>query len=66
MRDDDLMPDFVGVRPKLVGPGAPSGDFVVQGADVHGVPRLVNLFGTESPGLTSCLAIGEAVRQLLD
>ncbi|MDZ4811157.1 MAG: NAD(P)/FAD-dependent oxidoreductase [Pseudomonadota bacterium] len=66
LRDDDLMPDFVGVRPKLVGPGAPSGDFVVQGADVHGVPRLVNLFGIESPGLTSCLAIGEAVRQLLD
>lgn len=65
LRDDQLEPDFVGVRPKLVGPGAPSGDFVLQACDVHGIPRLVNLFGIESPGLTSALAIGERVRDLL-
>ena len=61
VRDEDLMPDFVGVRPKLVDPGEPSGDFVIQGSAVHGVPGLVNLFGIESPGLTSCLAIAEEV-----
>jgi L-2-hydroxyglutarate oxidase LhgO len=65
LRDEDLMPDFVGVRPKLVDPGEPSGDFVIQGAAVHGVPNLVNLFGIESPGLTSCLAIAEEVVALL-
>ncbi len=61
LRADQLEPDFVGVRPKLVGPGQPSGDFVIQTADVHGIPDLVNLFGIESPGLTSSLAIGEEV-----
>lgn len=61
LRDDQLEPDFVGVRPKLVGPGAPSGDFVIQDAATHGLANLVNLFGIESPGLTSSLAIGEEV-----
>lgn len=61
LRDDQLEPDFVGVRPKLVGPGAPSGDFVIQDAPTHGITNLVNLFGIESPGLTSSLAIGEEV-----
>jgi L-2-hydroxyglutarate oxidase LhgO len=32
---------------------------------VHGIPGLVNLFGIESPGLTSSLAIGEVVAGLL-
>ncbi len=64
LRADQLEPDFVGVRPKLVGPGQPSGDFVIQTADVHGIPNLVNLFGIESPGLTSSLAIGELVAHL--
>ena len=61
LRDDQLEPDFVGVRPKLVGPGSPSGDFVIQDAATHGLANLVNLFGIESPGLTSSLAIGEEV-----
>jgi L-2-hydroxyglutarate oxidase LhgO len=65
LKDGDLMPDFVGVRPKLVGPGQPSGDFVIQGPAVHAMPGLVNLFGIESPGLTSCLAIAEEVAALL-
>jgi L-2-hydroxyglutarate oxidase LhgO len=65
LAEDDLMPDFVGVRPKLVGPHEPSGDFVVQGSRVHGIAGLVNLFGIESPGLTSSLAIGEEVARLL-
>ena len=65
LRDDQLEPDFVGVRPKLVGPGAPSGDFVIQHAADHGIANLVNLFGIESPGLTASLAIGERVAAVI-
>jgi L-2-hydroxyglutarate oxidase LhgO len=36
-------------------------DFKIQGPDEHGVPGLVNLFGIESPGLTSSLAIAQQV-----
>jgi L-2-hydroxyglutarate oxidase LhgO len=47
------------VRPKLHGPDEPQPDFRIDGADVHGLAGLVTLFGIESPGLTSSLAIGE-------
>ena len=56
-----LQPGYVGVRPKIAGPREPAADFVVQDPAVHGVPGLVNLFGIESPGLTSALALAELV-----
>ena len=61
LEDDDLQPDFVGIRPKLVGPGVPTPDFMIQDESSHRRPGLINLFGSESPGLTSSLAIGEEV-----
>ncbi|MDE2276747.1 MAG: NAD(P)/FAD-dependent oxidoreductase [Burkholderiales bacterium] len=61
LRDEALRPGFTGIRPKLEGPGRPAADFVLQHEGVHGVPGLVNLFGIESPGLTACLALAEAV-----
>ena len=63
--DDSLVPGYAGVRPKLVGPGEPAADFMIKGPADHGVPGLVNLFGMESPGLTSALAIAEHVTTLL-
>lgn len=63
--DGALQPGYAGMRPKIAPPGAPAPDFVIQGPAVHGVPGLVNLFGIESPGLTSSLAIGEYVAGLL-
>ncbi len=63
--DGALRPGYAGVRPKLAPPGAPAADFQVQGPRQHGVPGLVNLYGIESPGLTSSLAIADAVVQLL-
>lgn len=63
--DSALQPGYAGVRPKLSGPGEPSVDFVIQGPKDHGVPGLVNLFGIDSPGLTSCLAIADHVAQML-
>ena len=61
-----LTPDYSGVRPKLSGPGQPAADFRIDGPQAHGLPGLVNLFGMESPGLTSSLAIAEHVAGLLN
>ena len=63
--DGALSPDYAGVRPKLHGPGEPQPDFRIDGPEAHGLPGLVALFGIESPGLTSSLAIGEAVASRL-
>lgn len=66
LADDSLQPDYAGVRPKIVPPGAPDADFRIDGAAVHGVPGLVQLFGIESPGLTAALALGTlAARRVL-
>ncbi|MCI4644386.1 MAG: NAD(P)/FAD-dependent oxidoreductase [Hyphomonadaceae bacterium] len=62
--DGALMPDYAGIRPKLVNEGEPSGDFRIDGPGEHGTPGLINLFGIESPGLTSSLAIAEHVAEL--
>lgn len=59
--DGALAPDYAGIRPKLHGPGEPQPDFRIDGPQVHGMAGLVALFGIESPGLTSSLAIGEEV-----
>jgi L-2-hydroxyglutarate oxidase LhgO len=63
--DGVLVPDYAGIRPKIHGPDEPAPDFRLDGQDVHGLPGLVALFGIESPGLTSSLAIGEAVAAML-
>ena len=65
LADGALAPGYAGIRPKIQPPGAPAGDFVIQGFGVHGVRGLVNLFGIESPGLTSSLAIARHVAGLL-
>ncbi|MDY0105920.1 MAG: NAD(P)/FAD-dependent oxidoreductase [Giesbergeria sp.] len=65
LRDGALAPGYAGIRPKVFGPEGVIPDFVIQGPAVHGVSGLVNLFGIESPGLTSALAIAEHVAGLL-
>lgn len=64
-----LAPDYAGIRPKLAPRGAVMfegkgfNDFVIRNEE--GYAGWVNLLGIESPGLTSCLAIGERVEGLL-
>ena len=60
-----LRPGYAGIRPKLRPQYAPASDFVIQDKSIHGVEGLVSLFGIESPGLTSSLAIAEYVAELL-
>ncbi len=63
--DGALQPGYAGIRPKIQAKGEPAHDFVVQGPGVHGVEGMVNLFGIESPGVTSSLAIADAVGDIL-
>ena len=63
--DGALVPGYTGVRPKISGPGQPAADFMLQTPADHGIAGLVNLFGIESPGLTSSLAIAEEVARAL-
>ncbi|MDB5799592.1 MAG: dependent oxidoreductase [Rhodocyclales bacterium] len=64
--DNALSPAYCGIRPKLSGPNAANADFLIQGPAAHGVSGLIHLFGIESPGLTSALAIAEEVCKELD
>ncbi|HYW58802.1 MAG TPA: NAD(P)/FAD-dependent oxidoreductase [Polaromonas sp.] len=65
LQDGALIPGYAGIRPKIQAPHESAKDFLIQGPADHGVPGLVNLFGIESPGLTSSLAIGERVSSML-
>jgi L-2-hydroxyglutarate oxidase LhgO len=62
--DGALMPSYSGIRPKIVPPAVAVQDFLIQGPSNHGVGGLINLFGIESPGLTSSLAIADYVGEL--
>ncbi len=62
---DRLQPGYTGIRPKIAGEGMGFGDFRIDGPRHHGVEGLVNLFGIESPGLTSALDIADDVAAML-
>jgi L-2-hydroxyglutarate oxidase LhgO len=64
--DGALMPSYSGIRPKIVPPTVATQDFLIQGPRDHGVAGLINLFGIESPGLTSSLAIADHVGGLAE
>jgi L-2-hydroxyglutarate oxidase LhgO len=57
LKDGSLQPDYSGIRAKIVPPNSPSGDFCFDTPKEHGLAGLYNLYGFESPGLTSSLAI---------
>lgn len=64
LKDNDLVPDYAGVRPKIAFNTQVHEDFVIQGSATHAIDGLINLFGIDSPGITSSLAIAEMVKQL--
>tara|TARA_B100000676_G_C17865331_1_gene725634 strand:+ start:62 stop:706 length:645 start_codon:yes stop_codon:yes gene_type:complete len=65
LADGSLQPGYSGIRPKIHAPGEAAKDFVIQGHEEHGVDRLINLYGIESPGVTSSLAIADYVLKLI-
>ena len=58
------MPAYCGIRPKLGGPGDPAADFRFD-ALRRGDIVVVSLFGIESPGLTSSMAIADHVLRMI-
>jgi L-2-hydroxyglutarate oxidase LhgO len=65
LKEENLHPGYAGQRPKATGPGE-EGDFLILGPSDHGTPGYIGLYAIESPGLTSCLAIGAHVVRLAD
>jgi L-2-hydroxyglutarate oxidase LhgO len=65
LQDGALIAGYAGMRPKINSPAEAAADFMIQGPQDHGVKGLVNLFGIESPGLTSSMAIGALVAGML-
>ena len=65
LQDGAIQPGYSGIRPKIQAPHEAARDFLVQGPDDHGVPGLINLYGIESPGMTSSLAIADFVQKLI-
>ena len=62
--DGALMPAYSGIPPKIVPPAVAKQDFMIEGPRDHGVTGLINLFGIESPGLTSSLGLADHVAAL--
>ncbi len=65
LKDGTLQPDYSGVRAKIVPSNAPAGDFYFDGPKQHSLHGLFNLYGFESPGLTSSLAIARHLEGLI-
>jgi L-2-hydroxyglutarate oxidase LhgO len=65
LRSGSLVPDHAGVRPALFSTPNAFADFLIQTSKDHGLKDLVSLFGIESPGLTSSLAIADYVSEAL-
>jgi L-2-hydroxyglutarate oxidase LhgO len=63
--DGALTPAYAGIRPKISGPKEPAADFRIESYGAPGEARFVHLYGIESPGLTSALAIAAHVAQRL-
>ena len=61
-----LKPSYAGIRPILDNKDKSMRDFLIQDQSIHSIPKLINLYGIESPGLTSSLAIAKYVKQLLE
>ena len=61
IKPTDLVPAWAGLRPKIYPDGSVFQDFTIHDAHEHGCEGLIALYGIDSPGLTSSLAIADAI-----
>lgn len=62
---NDISPDISGIMSSIQKPGEEMKDFVIREESDKDLPRLINLIGIESPGLTASPAIGEYVLEIV-
>ncbi|WRT70696.1 uncharacterized protein IL334_007694 [Kwoniella shivajii] len=60
----NLKPDYSGIRPNIAPPGAGFSDFLIRHKDDR--KGFIELLGFNSPGLTSSLAVGELVSDMVN
>jgi len=60
VNEEMLVPDYVGLRPKIFIENKIYSDFLIQDDAVNGT-RLISLYGIESPGLTSSLSLAQDI-----
>ena len=66
LKQDDLIEDYSGIRPKTQNINEARHDFTIINETKRGFNNFINLIGIESPGLTSCLAIAKYVKTLIN
>jgi L-2-hydroxyglutarate oxidase LhgO len=66
LKEGALHAAYAGIRPKLHSSKEAAKDFYILGPNDHGINGLINLFGMESPGLTSSLSIADFVSGLIN
>ncbi len=66
IEEDDLSPDFAGIRPKLEAKDGEFRDFIICDEKDKNLAGVINLVGIESPGLTAAPAIARMFRGLVD
>ena len=63
--EDMLSPAYAGLRPITSKEDRAKRDFTISTAEDHKIEKLINLYGIESPGLTSSLAIAKYVNDII-
>ena len=61
IQDDDLIEDYVGIRPKIQSPTENFADFSILNSKDHKIDNFLYLQGIESPGLTCSLMLAEYI-----
>ena len=63
---DLLSPYYSGIRPIVDKKNKSMRDFLIHSSNIHNIPGLINLYGIESPGLTSSLSLADYISEKIE